>query len=149
MPSPSDSLFRFLLYYLKTFGGDFLQRLFSTFPAGLPGSGLFLLRAMLGITAIVQGKYLAEQSDSSVWTFFLGISAIVGGVLLLIGFLTPVIGVLLFTVNLIAAIFLISDSSQILIYEIILSASVVLLGPGAFSIDAKLFGRREIIILKN
>lgn len=134
----------------KFSGGVFLQRFFSTFPAGLPGLGLLLLRTTLGLTAIVQGgKYLSEQTELSVWTSFVGIIPVICGILLLIGFLTPVIGVLLFAGGLILAIFSFSDSFQIFIYEIILSAAVFLLGPGAFSIDAILFGRREIIIPKN
>jgi len=131
-----------------------LQRLFSTFPAGLPGLGLLLLRAALGMTTLIQGAvYLSVQSDTSVWTSFVGIAAIVCGVLILLGFLTPVIGALLFASGLITAFFLLSAAIQIsaspVIYGIILSSAVVLLGPGAFSLDAHLFGRREIIIPKN
>lgn len=34
------------------------------------------------------------------------------------------------------------------IYAIVLAAAIILLGPGAFSLDARFFGRREIIIPK-
>jgi hypothetical protein len=36
----------------------------------------------------------------------------------------------------------------VLIYLIVLSLVIVLLGPGAYSIDARLFGHREIILSK-
>lgn len=106
------------------------------------------------MTTLIQGAvYLSVQSDTSVWTSFVGIAAIVCGVLILLGFLTPVIGALLFASGLITAFFLLSAAIQIsaspVIYGIILSSAVVLLGPGAFSLDAHLFGRREIIIPKN
>jgi len=32
---------------------------------------------------------------------------------------------------------------------VILAAAIALLGPGAFSLDARLFGRREIVIPKD
>jgi uncharacterized membrane protein YphA (DoxX/SURF4 family) len=116
----------------------------------LPGLGLLLLRTTLGITTIVQsGKYLSGQSDSSGLIIFAAIASIICGILLLLGFLTPIAGVLLFASGMIAAIFLFPYFAEVYIYEIILFASVVLLGPGTFSVDAKLFGRREIIIPKN
>jgi uncharacterized membrane protein YphA (DoxX/SURF4 family) len=120
----------------------------------LPGLGLLLLRAALGITALAEGAIvLSGQSNTSFWTLFAGMAAIAGGVLILLGFLTPVVGALLLAGGLTAAAFWFSASAQALaspvVYEIILSAAVVLLGPGAFSLDARLFGRREIIIPKN
>ena len=69
------------------------------------------------------------------------------GALLLIGFLTPAaaagaIGLWLFpgrNPNLFAGGFSAAFPLAILL-------SLIMLGPGAFSIDARLFGRREIII---
>ncbi len=70
---------------------------------------------------------------------------------MLLGFLTPVMGALLFLFGSAAVIF--SSSIQIyaspLTYGIVLSVALILLGPGAYSLDARLFGRREIIIPAN
>jgi uncharacterized membrane protein YphA (DoxX/SURF4 family) len=139
---------------LEIHGRRKLQRLFLTFPGGLPGLGLLLLRAALGITTLIQASaYLTTQSDLSVRTMFAAIAAIICGGLMLLGFFTPVIGVLLFAGGFIKALMMFSPSPQIfssrIIYEIILSVAIILLGPGAFSLDAKLFGRREIFIPKN
>jgi uncharacterized membrane protein YphA (DoxX/SURF4 family) len=111
---------------------------------------LLVLRITLGATIFLQGVfYLFERGNSVIWAWFLGLTTIVCGVSLVIGFLTPVsgllvcLGVIFFTVlpasattiNLSAAIFVIA-----------VSASIVMVGPGAFSLDARMFGRRELII---
>lgn len=75
------------------------------------------------------------------------------GALLLIGYLTPVAGVLAALVCVSSAFSwfpvsspeLFKDKLSALLGAIIVAA-LVCLGPGAFSLDARLFGRREIII---
>lgn len=116
--------------------------------------GLLLLRTTLGLTAIIQGAaVLSKQTDFSVMILLIGISLMVCGGLILVGFLTPFVGGFLFLESLIGAVFSFPGFLQIFdlpaVYLIILSAAIALLGPGAFSIDAILFGRREIIIPKN
>jgi uncharacterized membrane protein YphA (DoxX/SURF4 family) len=73
--------------------------------------------------------------------------------LLLAGFLTPVAGSLCCLARSLEAIFWFPPSSPgdlsrlfTLLILLFISAAVVLLGPGAYSVDARLFGRREIII---
>ena len=130
------------------------QRLFSTFPGGWPGAGLFLLRAAIGVTTIIQGGlYLSDPSNLTFGTGAFGVLAIASGALLLIGFLTPVAGALvgLGTLGVAIAWFPAAtpnlfDAKLPVVFAVIVSAAIVLLGPGAVSIDARLFGRREIII---
>lgn len=45
-----------------------------------------------------------------------------------------------------SAIFPVPLPAESLVGVIILAAAIALLGPGAFSLDARLFGRREIVI---
>ena len=85
--------------------------------------------------------------------WFLGLVAILTGVALLIGFLTPVAGVIASLGYLVSglSLFLSADpnehSNALKILDlIVMSLALVLLGPGAFSMDARLFGHREIII---
>lgn len=133
-----------------------MQRYFSTFPGSWPGVGLLLLRIVVGTAAAIQGAvYLTHATEPNALTWITGVLAIVSGVALVVGFLTPASGggaglTILFIVatstppgasvlsDHLAALFLIVDA-----------AALALLGPGAHSLDARLFGRREIIVPRN
>lgn len=131
-----------------------LYRLFSRFPSGRPGLGLLLLRATVGLTAVVQGGvYLAEDSHTTFGRWAIGPLAVASGAALLVGFLTPLAGLLAGLVSAGGALSWfpaptanLLDARLSVIFVIIMAAAIVLLGPGAFSLDARLFGRREIII---
>ena len=128
--------------------------MFSTFPGGGPGAGLLLLRAAIGVTTIIQGGlFLADRGNLTLQTGTVGVVAIATGALLLIGFMTPVAGTLagLGTLGIALAWFPATtqnlfDAKLPAVFAVIISAAIVFLGPGALSIDAHLFGRREIII---
>jgi putative oxidoreductase len=69
-----------------------------------------------------------------------------GGILLLAGLWTPIVGVLLALDELWIAFTLYSsqpDSRLIHLFLAVLTAGVAMLGPGAWSIDARLFGRKR------
>src|SRR6202011_3296362 len=74
--------------------GPLVQRLFSTFPEGWPGTGLVFLRAVAAIPAIqhsIAGLVTAPLPSLAI----LQLVAVGAAALLLIGFWTPVAGVLL------------------------------------------------------
>jgi hypothetical protein len=128
--------------------------LFSTFPGGWPGAGLLLLRAAIGITTIIQGGlYLADPGTLTLQTGAVGLAAVGSGALLSIGFLTPIAAALV-GVGALGIAFAwfpaatpnLFDAKLPIVFALIMSAAIVFLGPGAFSLDARLFGRREIII---
>ena len=80
-------------------------------------------------------------------------ASIAGGVSLLAGFLTPIAGGLvgLGALGLGSIWFPPPAANQIearliSIFVVLVAVAVMLLGPGALSLDARLFGRREIII---
>ncbi len=130
-----------------------LQRLFSAFPGGWPGVGLFLLRAAIGLVAIIQGVFYLTADAHSALEMWLGLLGIAAGAALLAGFLTPVAGVVVALGALGAALSVLPapapnllDAKLSLIFAAIITVAIVFLGPGAFSMDARLFGRREIII---
>lgn len=83
----------------------------------------------------------------------IGLLALAIGSSLLIGFLTPVACILL-GLGSIATAFspFPPDTHSILanglpiLFVMVFAVAVTLLGPGAYSLDARLFGRREVII---
>ena len=112
-----------------------VRHLFATFPAGLAGAGLLLLRAVIGLVLVVC-PYHAN-----------GVVA-AGGLFLLVGFLTPLAGVVLA-----GALAIPHDASApgdapdlSVVLLVAGCLSLVLQGPGAWSVDAWVFGRREIVI---
>jgi uncharacterized membrane protein YphA (DoxX/SURF4 family) len=131
-----------------------VQRLFSTFPGGWPGAGLLLLRAAAGLAVVVQGvAYLDDRGSVPLRIWVTGGLAVVTGISLLIGFMTPLTAIIagLGAIGLEfswvpAPPFSLSPGWLSLVFVVVIAAAIVLLGPGAFSLDARLFGRREIII---
>ena len=128
--------------------------MFSMFPDGSRGAGLLLLRAAGGTVLIAEGAaYLSDKDELGLLALVVfSVSAVVG-LLLLIGFLTRPVAVLA-TVLGVSILFSwfpklnaaqpVSPVADALFAVIVLA--VTCLGPGAYSIDARLFGRREIII---
>jgi uncharacterized membrane protein YphA (DoxX/SURF4 family) len=119
-----------------------VQRLFSSFPCGLPGAGLVLLRAATAIP-IVHAGFLAASSPSPV---ILEIVAAFAAILLLIGLWTPFAGALTAAAQLGLAVLDPAAESQTFVHFAMLSAALAMLGPGGCSLDARLFGRRRIEI---
>ena len=131
-----------------------LQRFFCTFPSQWPGVGLLLLRAIVGATAVVQGGMcLADRSTLTLASLIAGFLSITSGAFLLIGFLTPLAGLMVGLGS--AGVALSRFPSRTLneldlrfaaLFVAIVAVAIVFLGPGAFSLDSHLFGRREVII---
>ena len=121
-----------------------MQRLFSTFANGWPGIGLLVQRLLIGSALLHHGIAQVKQThDVAIFTP----SAIeaTAGILLIVGLWTPVVGVLAALTE-IWSIFRHSDDYWIAIIFATLAASLTMIGPGAWSIDARLFGRKRMDI---
>jgi putative oxidoreductase len=119
-----------------------LQRLFSTFADGWPGGGLLLQRLLTGTILLYCGiTHLGKASQFvPITPHVIGAGA---GILLLFGLWTPVGGALVTIVELWIVLLRVGDPLVPLMLAI-LGATLAMIGPGAWSIDARLFGRKHI-----
>ena len=118
-----------------------MQRLFSTFPCGLPGAGLLLLRSLTA-TALIHAGLLTASSPAPVTAEMVTAAA---AILLLIGLWTPLVGGVIAVAEFGLA-FTHPAEAWTFIHVGVLSAALAMLGPGGCSLDAHLFGRKQIQI---
>lgn len=123
-----------------------MRRLFSNFTGGWPALGLLLIRIAAGAALIIDGKSRVLPGQMILPLIF-GVLAIADGAILIVGLWTPLAGILAFALS----------AAEILVYHenpcpgILLAAmgvGVAFVGPGALSIDARLFGLKKIDIDK-
>jgi putative oxidoreductase len=102
------------------------------------------MRVVVGIILIDRGVARLWSAPSVQLTGLLAL-AIGAGLLLLAGLWTPVAGTLVVAIN-VWKIFLIPGNLWFYILLGTLGAALAMIGPGAWSIDARLFGRKHIDI---
>ena len=121
---------------------DDLRHSFSAFPDGSPGHGLLLLRVTVGLPLVYWGiAGLTALGFSAIPEF----AAAVAGILLIAGLYTTAAGAMI----VLAEVWMVFSSAfgyhaepWLHIFLAALSASVAMLGPGAWSVDARRFGRK-------
>lgn len=121
-----------------------MQRLFSTFPNGLPGAGLLLQRLITGGVLIEHAIAQFNRPFAHPGILPDLIAATASG-LLIIGLWTPVAGSVVAMIEFLSLFF--RDGDPILtILLMTLGATLALIGPGAWSLDARIFGRKQISV---
>jgi putative oxidoreductase len=121
-----------------------VQRLYSTFATGTPGAGLLIMRLVAGTVLLSRGIE-GLRGELSFGPPSVHIIRIVLGLLAIAGLWTPVMGVL--TAILEVALFFVG-AGDVWIHVLLTTLGICLslLGPGAWSVDARLFGWRRIDI---
>jgi len=117
-----------------------VRRLFSTFARGSPGAGLLVMR-LVGGTAFVARAFATLHSDTPT-AAATAVLAICAGLCLLAGLWTPVAGSIVAAIGIWFAFTDADPLASILLATI--GAVLALVGPGAWSIDARLFGWKRI-----
>lgn len=120
----------------------FLRRLYSTFASGWPGIGLILMRLVVGFALINNAGSTFQRNPplpAAIVSVFLGGAAI----LLVIGLCTPIVATLAAAIESFRLVTLPADR---LVYLLLacLCAALAMLGPGLWSVDARLFGWKRI-----
>ena len=118
-----------------------MQRLYFTFARGWPGMGLLSLRVTAAITAFhFSGSALALEGSLS-----RAVIDSVAALLLCAGLWTPIAGSMLVGLAAWTAFSRVDDPWALLLLAAV-GVALAMLGPGAWSIDARLFGRRRLIL---
>ena len=117
------------------------------FPGGWPGIGLLILRLAAAMSLLLGGNSQLRGLPHS--GFYVAQFAMVAvGILLLAGLWTPIAAGLQ-TIIEIWIVFTIGGEPSIHYLLAALGVSLAMLGPGAWSVDARLFGRKRIDIRKS
>jgi len=119
-----------------------VRRLYSTFAGGWPGTGLLLMRLVVGSVLIVRAGFRLWV-DPPLNVTILAVLSIGVGALLIAGFWTPIVGICIALIQICKMIMLSGDKW---VWLLLATAGVALamLGPGLWSIDARLFGWKRI-----
>jgi putative oxidoreductase len=120
-----------------------LQRLFTSFADGFPGAGILLIRLVAGGALLYRGVS-AIGGEAHTALAVMPIAGAAAGLLILGGLWTPVAGVLAGVVEVWIGLSEPASQSSALILAP-LAISLAMIGPGAWSIDARLYGRKQIL----
>jgi hypothetical protein len=119
-----------------------VQRLFAMFPGRGPGVALLFLRISVAATVFFIGS-LASGVLAERWVY---ICALLASVVLGLRLLTPMFSVLAACFEVTALLLPGGVDSPLVMISALTAIALALLGPGAYSLDARLFGRRVLVV---
>ena len=122
--------------------GDLVQRLFSTFANGWPGRGLLIQRLLVGGVLVYCDFQCLSATPACRLAIHHSVAAL-AGILLIAGLWTPLAGVLVASIE----VWIASSTptaAGIPVALAVLSSTLAMIGPGTWSVDAILYGRKHI-----
>jgi len=117
-----------------------VQRLFSTFAGGWPGAGLLIQRLLTGAALLYCAG--ATPGGTAAPPQIIGALA---GLLLVVGLWTPIAGVIAACAQAWMAFSAPPAHAGIPAALAVLSVTLALIGPGEWSVDARLYGRKHFV----
>ena len=114
-----------------------MQRLFSSFADGLPGAGLLMQRLLVGAALL----YSVAMTPAGALDAPQVIGAL-AGLLLIAGLWTPIAGTVTACAEAWTA-FVSPAHAGIAAALAVLGVTLALIGPGGWSVDARLYGRKH------
>ena len=119
-----------------------MRRLYSTFATGLPGVGLLLMRLVVGLALVAEGC-TTLWGGPPVGKAAISAALATAGLFLALGLWTPVMGTAVALIE-IGQTLASAVSPQAHLLQAAMGAALAMLGPGLWSIDARLFGWRRV-----